>query len=613
MADPRCIGTRGASENQRAPTMNDTPINVLLVDNDNDTAATGLIRKSLVEAGNHPFRVESVTRLTAALERLGQGDIAAVLLNLALPDGHGIEVFEQVFHAAPGALILILATAKDEDVARQAVQRGAADYFVKGHADAHCLPRALRYLIERKTTQDELGSSEARFRAMSDASPLGIFLSNAEGYCTYTNAAYQKISGLNFEQTLGTNWGTAIHPEDRQRVITEWHTAALAQTPFQTEFRFLQEDGSVVWTRVNSAPIRDRLKSPGHVQTVEDITERKATEQRLCTAEKALFEEKERAQVTLNSIGDAVLATDLQGNVTYLNLVAETMTGWSREAALGNPLSEVFHIIHGTTHQVTANPAQRAIDEDKTVGLSMDCVLIRRDGFESAIEDSAAPIHDREGQVAGAVIVFHDVSESRAIAQKMAHLAQHDFLTDLPNRVLLTERISQAIRLARRHRKQVALLFLDLDGFKKINDSLGHAIGDQLLQSVANRLKAGVRATDTVCRQGGDEFVILLAEIEQPGDAAQVAEKLLAAFAAPHLIGKHPLHVTMSIGISLYPVDGSNVDSVLQNADTAMYHAKARGRNNYQFFKKDMDINTERRLFGEAGFCAPSSKDEASK
>jgi diguanylate cyclase (GGDEF)-like protein len=178
----------------------------------------------------------------------------------------------------------------------------------------------------------------------------------------------------------------------------------------------------------------------------------------------------------------------------------------------------------------------------------------------------------------------------------MAHLAQHDFLTGLPNRVLLTERLSQAIGLAHRHRKQVALLFLDLDNFKRINDTLGHVSGDQLLQLVADRLTACVRATDTVCRQGGDEFVILLAEIEQPQDAAHIAGKLRVALAVPHLIGGHELHVTLSIGISVFPDDGIDVATVMQNADTAMFHAKARGRDNYQFFRADMNSRSVHRL-----------------
>jgi diguanylate cyclase (GGDEF)-like protein/PAS domain S-box-containing protein len=588
--------------------MNDTPATVLLVED--ASADASLIQAGLASASDGSFRVECVARLSDALARLGKGGVEVVLLDLMLPDGQGLEVFDRVFEAAPDTPILILTQSSNEALAREAVQRGAHDYLLKDHADAHLLPRALRYVIDSKAALDTLQNSEARFRAMSDASPLGIFVSDAEGGCIYTNTAYQRISGLSFEQTLGTSWSMAIHPEDRPRVLAEWRTAAQSDAPFRTEFRFQREDGSVVWTRVNSAAIHYGMALHGHVQTVEDITRRKSIESGLRAAEEALFEEKERAQVTLNSIGDAVLTTDLQGNVTYLNLEAEAMTGWSREDTLGRPLAEVFRIINATTRETAANPAKLALAEDKTVGLAADTVLIRRDGFESVIEDSAAPIHNRSGQVTGAVIVFHDVSQSRAMAQKMTHLAQHDFLTGLPNRALLMERLSQAIGLAGRHHKQVGLLFLDLDNFKHINDSLGHAIGDELLKAVAARLVASVRSTDMVCRQGGDEFVILLAEIEQPQDAGLVAETLLAAFVESHLIGEQELHVTLSIGISVYPDDGDDVDSVMQNADTAMFHAKALGRNNYQFFRADMNVQAVRRMSVETSLRRALKQDE---
>jgi diguanylate cyclase (GGDEF)-like protein/PAS domain S-box-containing protein len=578
--------------------MSDAPTTVLLVEDDPVDAR--LIQDALAGPGISMFRVEWVTRLSDAIERLGREGFEVVLLDLSLPDGPGLEAFDQVIQAAPDAIILVLSGLTDEETARQAMERGAHDYFSKGHVDAHWLPRALRYVMERKTARGALQSSEERFRAMSDASPLGIFVSDAEGSCIYTNAAYHTISGLNLEETLGTNWSMAIHPEDRERVLAEWRVAARNQAPFQTEFRFLQKDERIVWTRVNSAAMLDGKKWFGLVQTVEDITERKAAEFTLRVAEENLFMEKERAQVTLNSIGDAVLTTDTLGNVTYLNLVAEAMTGWAHDEALGRPITEVFNIVECTTRLAAANLMLSAIGENMAVGLATNSVLIRRDGSESAIEDSAAPIHNRDGQVTGAVIVFHDVSESRAMALEMAHLAQHDFLTGLPNRLLLTERFSHAIGLARRHNKQVGLLFLDLDGFKHINDSLGHAVGDQVLQSVANRLVASVRDTDTVCRQGGDEFVILLDEIRQPQDAAHVAETLRAALTMPHLIGGHELHVTLSIGITVYPDDGIDVDTLMQNADTAMYHAKASGRNNYQFFRADMNARAVRRLFVES-------------
>jgi len=578
--------------------MTDAQTTLLLVED--DLADAKLIQDALSGTGDHSFRVEWVTRLSDALNRLDKGGVEVVLLDLTLPDVQGIEAFDQVYLAAPNALILVLSAASDEETARQVVQRGAHDYLNKGNVDVHWLPRALHYVIERKATKDALRTSEARFRAMSDASPLGIFVSDTEGNCIYTNTAYHMISGLTFEQTLGTNWSMAIHPEDRQRVLAEWRAAAQSDEPFQSETRFLRGDKSVVWARLNAAAMLDGAKLHGHVQTVEDITERKLSEIVLRKAEDALFEEKERAQITLNSIGDAVLTTYLQGNVSYMNLAAEKLTGWSNEAALGQPLSEVFKLIEGTTRLAAANPAQQAIREDRTVGLPMDCLLVRRDGLELAIEDSTAPIHNRDGRVTGAVIVFHDVTQTRAMALRMSHLALHDFLTGLPNRVLLTERLSQAIGLANRNSKQVALLFLDLDYFKRINDTLGHAIGDQLLQSVASRLVACVRGTDTVCRHGGDEFVMLLPEIEKSQDAAQVAEKVLLAIALPHIIGGHELHVTSSIGISVYPDDGLNVEMILRNADTAMYHAKSGGRNNYQFFKGEMNTRSVRRLFVES-------------
>ena len=589
--------------------------NVLLIEH--EPADALLIQQALAETADCTFRVEWANCLSVALERFGRGGIDVVLLDLSLPDGNGIEAFDRVFRAAPSILILVLSGASDDETAQLAMQRGAHDHFSKAHIDAYWLPRALRYVIERKLSKDALGFSEARFRAISDAAPLGIFVSDGQGLCVYTNAAYHDISGLSLDETLDSKWTTAIHPDDRQRVLTEWRDAAMGQDPFQTEYRFQRKDGSIVWTRVSSAPMLDGTQMSGRVKTVEDISERKSADSVLIAAEEALFEEKERAQVTLNSIGDAVLTTNLAGQVSYLNRAAEKMTGWSWEDSMGKPLAEIFHIIDGTTRHVVLNPAQRAIDENKAVGLSTDCVLIRRDGFELAIEDSSAPIHNRQGGIIGAVIVFHDISESRFMALKMTHLAQHDFLTGLPNRALLTERLSQAIGLARRHHKQVALLFLDLDHFKHINDSLGHAIGDLLLQSVAARLVDGVRTTDTVCRQGGDEFVILLAEVEKQQDAAYVAETLIAAFAVPHVIDGHELHVTLSIGISVYPDDGhsndnslQNADSLMQNADTAMYHAKETGRNNYQFFRADMNTRAVHRLLVESSLRRALKQNE---
>jgi diguanylate cyclase (GGDEF)-like protein len=187
----------------------------------------------------------------------------------------------------------------------------------------------------------------------------------------------------------------------------------------------------------------------------------------------------------------------------------------------------------------------------------------------------------------------------RTMTLKMSHLAQHDFLTDLPNRMLLNDLLSHSISLARRHGKRLAILFLDLDHLKHINDSLGHPIGDQLLTAVALRLVACVRGSDTVSRQGGDEFVVLLSEIEHAEDAAFTAEKMRAAVMAPYSIANHDLHLSASIGISIYPDDGGDAETLIKSADTAMYHAKDSGRNNYQFFRHDMNVRAVERQFVE--------------
>jgi diguanylate cyclase (GGDEF)-like protein/PAS domain S-box-containing protein len=334
--------------------------------------------------------------------------------------------------------------------------------------------------------------------------------------------------------------------------------------------------------------IKGQIESRGLLRAIRYAIERKIMEE-------VLFAEKEQAQVTLSSIGDPVVSTDISGNMTFLNLVAERMTGWSREEAAGRPAPEVFRIFDATSHEIISNPMEIAMEKDKTVYLPSNCLLIRRDGVEIPIGGSMAPIHDPEGHVAGAVIVFRDVTRSLAIELQTTYTAEHDFLTGLPNRMLLNDRISQAIALAPRHGDKVAVLFLDLDGFKYINDSLGHSIGDKLLQSIAKHLVASVRSSDTISRQGGDEFVALLSAVEHWEDIAITASRILRAVAETHVICEHELHVTTSIGISVYPDDGLDAETLIKNADTAMYQTKENGRDGYQFFEPVMNVRAVER------------------
>jgi diguanylate cyclase (GGDEF)-like protein/PAS domain S-box-containing protein len=325
------------------------------------------------------------------------------------------------------------------------------------------------------------------------------------------------------------------------------------------------------------------------------------------------FSENEVANMALDSIGEGVLRTDLQGNVTYLNRVAEEITRWSRAEALGHPVADVLRVIDGGSRAPVGSALGLATEEDKDASLMTsctNCILVRRDGSEIGIESTTTLILERDKSATGTIVVFRDVSTARAKSLELSHLAQHDALTDLPNRVLFNDRLTQAIALAERQGKQLAVMFVDLDHFKKINDSLGHDVGDKLLKSVAERLKACVRRSDTISRLGGDEFVLLLSQVEHAEDAAISARKTLRALTAPHMIDGKSLDVNVSIGVSTYPNDGQDAESLMNRADNAMYEAKQRGRNNYQFFRQEMHALLAERQSLEADLRCALGRNE---
>jgi diguanylate cyclase (GGDEF)-like protein/PAS domain S-box-containing protein len=334
--------------------------------------------------------------------------------------------------------------------------------------------------------------------------------------------------------------------------------------------------------------IKGEIEPRGLLRALRYAIERKANEE-------ALFVERGLAQRTLNCIGDAVACTDRAGNISFLNDAAQSMAGWTLQEAVGVPAGIVFPVVDATSRQPMPDPLEMRVGRNRGVRPPLNCVLVRRDGTEVPIEDTVATIFDLEGQPAGAVTVFRDVSLARAMALEVTHLAEHDFLTGLPNRMLLNNRIAAAIASAAHNGHKVALLFLDLDGFKHINDSLGHPVGDKLLQSVASCLSGCVDVGNTVSRQGGDEFIILLGQVDRAEDAVSVAKSVLETIAGPHSIDDDDLHVTTSIGISIYPDDGLDAETLIRNADTAMFQAKENGRQIYQFFEPDMNVRAVER------------------
>jgi diguanylate cyclase (GGDEF)-like protein len=331
---------------------------------------------------------------------------------------------------------------------------------------------------------------------------------------------------------------------------------------------------------------------------------------RLAAAERAaaaaLLDEKERLRVTLHAIGDGVIVTGFGGRITMMNEAAEQLTGCSRDAALGAEIDAVLQLRrpappHAADPHAPDQPADRHEAEAGLFSISADapqasdCTLVRKDGTELAIDASAAPIVGQDGGPIGSITVLHDVTESRLLLNRIRQLAHFDTLTGLPNRALFHDRLAQAVRLAQRTGRDCALLFLDMDRFKHVNDTLGHAVGDLLLREVGRRLAATVRASDTVARLGGDEFVVILSNLAGSVAAAHVAEKILASVAQIDRVAGHEVNVSFSIGIAIYPHDAQDEEELLMRADVAMYQAKDSGRNACVFFDPEMARASQRR------------------
>lgn len=299
-----------------------------------------------------------------------------------------------------------------------------------------------------------------------------------------------------------------------------------------------------------------------------------------------LFIERERAQVTLDSIGDAVASTDFRGHVTYLNKAAEHLTGFLQEVARGRPISEIFRLVDAASKALVDSPVIEAIIENQRRSVGAPCLLVNRSQTFVPVEVSATPIHDRVGGVVGAVLVAHDVTAARELSDKLARLALYDHLTGLPNRTLFADRLDRAIVLAKRAGDSFSLLYIDLDNFKEVNDTLGHQTGDQLLQMAANRLLHCVRDSDTVSRQGGDEFLALLINCNDVNAGILCAQKIVDTLSTPFLIDGKDLRLSATVGIALYPSDATEARSLVRAADTAMYQAKCAGRGTYQRFSR---------------------------
>ncbi|WP_058300281.1 putative bifunctional diguanylate cyclase/phosphodiesterase [Gorillibacterium timonense] len=323
--------------------------------------------------------------------------------------------------------------------------------------------------------------------------------------------------------------------------------------------------------------------------------------------EQELRDSRNRLSITLDSIGDGVISTNAAGEVRYLNPVAAKLTGWSLHEAIGQKIETVMPIFHETSREPVLNPIYRAIEVGASVDMPPDTSLLRRDGTELPIDDSASPIYDESGAITGVVLVFRDIQERRLQEERIRHYAFHDSLTGLPNRRLFHDRLAECLHMQPKG-ASLALLFIDLDHFKLINDSLGHEIGDLLLIEVARRLKECVREQDTVSRLAGDEFTVILngVTLKEAGDFALYIKQSLGR---KYKLGERECFTSPSIGISMYPQDAQDAESLIKCADTAMYHVKTHEKNHFRFFSADMTEKVLRKVEIDKGLRSALETD----
>ena len=435
--------------------------------------------------------------------------------------------------------------------------------------------------IERRLAEEALRSSEAKFRGLFESIAEGVYQSGRDGRLKSVNPAFVSIMGYQTAEELYAlpsvvvlYWDPADRADFTRRVESEGEIR-------NAEFLMRRRDGQQVVILENARAVRDASdRVVGYEGTIANITERKRAEQ-------AVFAEKERAQVTLQSIGDAVISTDAEGHIEYINPIAEALTAWSLDEARGRPLGDVLNLVNEITREPIENPLMCALGRSESGVPADHSVLITRSGQEVAIQESAAPICDRQGRVIGAVIVFHDVTKERRLKRALSYQASHDALTGLINRREFDNRLHAAVLSAQRGEGSCALLYIDLDQFKVVNDTCGHQAGDRLLRDVTGLLQTRVRASDTIARLGGDEFGVLLegCTLEQ---ATRIAEGVRQAIRDYRFMwGSSTLSVGASVGIVQIKSDTESVASVMSAADIACYAAKDEGRNRIHVYEQD--------------------------
>lgn len=442
----------------------------------------------------------------------------------------------------------------------------------------------------------ELGESAEKLDMLIQLAPVGIVQLDAAGELISANQQWLTLTGLSHRDSLANGWAAAVHPDDLERVSAEWGVNVADGTAYETTLRFRTPAGQVNWVQVNTSPISDAGTVSGHLASITDVTAQRNAEAAAAAA-LARFE----AAFASSPLGTAIVSLD--GRVVEANRRLLDLTGGS--SAVVDELIEGIFLPVAAAHAADAGAGTLDMPSTRQ---RLDRRMRRDDGEETWVKVSIAEIHDAE-PAGGLLYQLEDITARRLAEARVEHLAFHDPLTSLPNRLLLLDRLNQALLQASRHGRGVAVLFIDLDRFKFVNDSLGHHAGDAVLTEVALRLRKHARATDTVSRIGGDEFVVICPNVGSSHDVHKIADTLQKAIARPIYVGDQPASVDASIGIA-FGVAHDDAESLLRKADQAMYQAKGRGRARYEVFDDDLRGRIEQRLDTESALGGAVERGE---
>ncbi len=409
------------------------------------------------------------------------------------------------------------------------------------------------------------------YKSLTISSLVGIYILR-DGKFRFVNPKFQEYVGYSENELIGMNSIDIVHPEDRAAVRENAAKMLKLQRPVPYEFRTITKSGQIKWTMEIVIPIfldGEREILGNYV----DIDDRKKTEESLRASE-------ERYRTILENIEDGYYEVDIKGRFTFFNEPCRKIFGYTREELTGMSYRQFMDTSNSAKLIKLGGIVYRTGKPDR----SSDFEIIGKEGFKRHIEMSLSLMLDVSGKPIGFRGIVRDIDERKKAETTILHMAYHDALTGLPNRLLFNDRLNVAMSVAERKKKKFAVMMLDLDGFKLINDSLGHDIGDLLLQNVGNRLRGHLRRSDTVARMGGDEFMLLLPEITERKDAELIARKIVDSFQRGFILNNQELKVTASIGIAIYPDGGVDFDTLKKNADIAMYEVKEKGRNNFKSY-----------------------------